>query len=133
MILVVSEISHYFFCAERGISYMGKKEQSKLLRLTEKDRIKLSEVSEKYGMNPSKYLRSCIYNRPNDHPEFRKNLAELTYEVHKIGVNINQIAYHSNIGFLTAKEKTLLLEQMKEVRQGILRLAEYGNHEDTSY
>lgn len=112
---------------------MGKKEQSKLIRLNEQDRQKLAEVSEKYGMNPSEYLRSCIHNRPNDHPEFRKNLAELTYEVHKIGVNINQIAYHTNIGFLTDKEKTLLLEQMDEVRQGILRLVEYGNHEDPSY
>lgn len=109
---------------------MAKKEQTKLLRLSDKDTLKLQEVAEKYGMNPSEYLRSCIYNRPNDNPEFRKNLAELTYEVHKIGVNINQIAYHNNIGILTHEEVKILTELLKDVREGILRLAEYGNHEN---
>lgn len=109
---------------------MAKKGQSKLLRLSDRDIELLNKVASKHGMNTSEYLRSCIHNRPNDHPEFRKSLAELSYEIHKIGVNINQIAYHSNIGLMSNDEKVLLLELMKDVRQGILRLAEYGNHEN---
>lgn len=109
---------------------MGKKNITKTIRFTEKEMQRVIKEADKHGQNPSQYMRSCISGGLMDQPEFRKNLAEMTFEVHKIGVNVNQIAYHNNIGMMTTVEKELLFELMKDIRAGILRLVEYGNYKN---
>ena len=87
----------------------------------------LSEA-EKNNQCLSDYMRSCISGGLADNPDYRKKLQELIYEIHKVGTNINQIAYHNNTGLLTMQEKSLLIELMKDVRKGVLELVAYGNH-----
>ena len=82
------------------------------------------------GLSASEYMRACVRGSLMDNPKFRENIAELTYEIHKIGTNINQIAYHHNMGMLTVKEKELLLELMKDVRKGVIDIVGYGNHKN---
>ena len=89
--------------------------------------------AEEQGVNLTRYVRSCICGGLNDNPEYRRTLQELTYEIHKIGTNINQIAYHNNLGMLTTKEKELLFAFMKDIRKGLLEVVKYGNHKADNY
>jgi len=105
----------------------------KTFRFTEKELKEIILEAEKSGLNLSEYVRSCISGGLSDNPEFRKLLRELTYEIHKIGTNINQLAYHNNIGILTMQEKEILFELMRDIRKGVLEIAAYGNHETTHH
>lgn len=112
----------------KGAEFISNKRMWKNIRFTEKEMNRILLEAEKRGQNPSEYIRSCVSGGLNDNPQFRKCLQELTYEIHKIGTNVNQIAYHNNTGIITMQEKELLLELMKDVRRGILEIAAYGNH-----
>jgi len=117
----------------KGGRIISNKRIVKTFRFTEKELREILLEAEKRGLNLSEYVRSCISGGLNDNPEYRKHLRELTYEVHKIGTNINQIAYHNNLGVLTMQEKETLFELMKDVRKGVLEIAAYGNHETTHH
>jgi len=113
--------------------YISNRSTVKAIRFTEKELKEILLEAEKSGLNLSEYIRSCASGRLNDNPEFRKCLQELTYEVHKIGININQIAYHYNAGMLSRREKELLFELMKDIRKGVFEIAAYGNHKTTNH
>lgn len=90
--------------------------------------MKILHEAELAGLSTSEYMRACVRGSLMDNPEFRKNIAELTYEIHKIGVNVNQIAYNSNVGSFTNQEKELLLELMKDIRKGVMDIVKHGNN-----
>ena len=68
----------------------------KTLRLMPEEAKELAEKSKSVHMNEAEYIRFLIRQKPSDYPEIRKLIKELINEVNRIGININQIAFHNN-------------------------------------
>lgn len=112
---------------------MSQKRITKSFRLTEEELEYLNGLAVRYDMKISECLRMCINKRPIDNPEFRIMLSALTYEVNKIGTNINQIAYSSNAGIMTIRDKQLLFELMKDIKNKLMEIYDYGNNHIDEY
>ncbi|WP_299867601.1 hypothetical protein [uncultured Roseobacter sp.] len=82
------------------------------LRLTPEERARLEELAA--GMTLSAYVRACVFaedtklrkTRPADHVEEKKAAAEALALLgqSRIASNLNQLAYHANIGALIVGE-----------------------------
>ncbi len=78
------------------------------LRLTPEERVRLEELAA--GMTLSAYVRACVFaedtklrkTRPADQAEEKKAAAEALALLgqSRIASNLNQLAYHANIGAL---------------------------------
>ncbi|MEM6311218.1 MAG: hypothetical protein AAF754_14340 [Pseudomonadota bacterium] len=78
------------------------------LRLTPEERVRLEELAA--GMTLSAYVRACVFaedaklrkTRPSDKVEEKKAAAEALALLgqSRIASNLNQLAYHANIGAL---------------------------------
>jgi hypothetical protein len=115
------------FHFQKGDNLMSNKDKITHIRFTQEDLEKIQQESKEKGMNVSQYIRSCVKGGLYDNPDLRKELRTLNYEIHKIGVNVNQIACHSNLGILTMSEREILLELMKDIRKGVLGITAYCN------
>lgn len=74
------------------------------------------DISGKRYKNFSEFVRETLLSRNHyDDVIIKRQLADLRYEVHKIGVNINQIAKRTNAGY--GKEKDL--EEVKACLQKV--------------
>ena len=92
------------------------------LRLTEKEQAHLNLQCQTYGIKRSEYIRRLI-----EQDMGRLNLSEmesqntylqrkeLIYEIHHIGVNINQIAHHVNSEYYVDSEKEELFLMMNKL------------------
>jgi len=89
--------------------------ETKLLRMTPQEAKMLSEKSKMVGMDESAYLRLLISQKPNDYPEIRIQLKQIINEVNRIGVNINQIVFHSNAGLYSVEDKNQLIAYMRKL------------------
>lgn len=90
------------------------------LRLTPEERVRLEELAA--GMTLSAYVRACVFaedvklrkTRPKDIVEDKKAAAEALALLgqSRIASNLNQLAYHANIGALIVgeAEKTQIAE-----------------------
>ena len=111
------------------------------IRLTEKEYELLqlrvqrdSETKTKKGnkANTSAYIRKCIFLQEDNPVSIRKELKTLSYQIRKIGVNINQVVAKVNAGYgsyydIYNLEKAL--EQIKIEMQNLnKKVEEYGNH-----
>ena len=65
------------------------------LRLSNKDYEKLKHDSDNVGLNKSEYLRRLI-NKQEVRPKPPESYSKLAWEIHKVGVNINQLAHKAN-------------------------------------
>lgn len=118
---------------------MGRKNVVVRVRLTEKEYRMLEERAKaksplKSGRgNLSGYIRSMILEPEKKSKRDARDLKELTYQIRKIGVNVNQIAAKANSGYFN---RDLLLSLKKnqerleaEVRDFFGRQEEaHGNH-----
>lgn len=77
-----------------------------ILNLTEKQYQQLVEKSKKNGMSYSEFLRTQIEYAPKNIGSMQELLKKMIYEIHKLGVNVNQIAHGVNMDFFSAKDKT---------------------------
>lgn len=68
-------------------------------------------------INLSAYLRKCLLRGKDGWMEeaYRKELRDLTYQVRKIGVNINQVVRQLNSGYQSQYAVKELIEGMKDV------------------
>ncbi len=83
------------------------------LRLTPEERQKLEELAD--GMTLSAYIRACIFakeskrrkRRPRNVVEDKKAVAEALALLgqSRIASNLNQLAYHANIGVLIVSDE----------------------------
>ena len=86
------------------------------LRLTRDERTRLEELAA--GMTLSAYVRACVFaentKRPKSPLQDKKSIAEALALLgqSRIASNLNQLAYHANIGALemTAKERDQIEE-----------------------
>lgn len=79
------------------------------------------DLREKAAGNLSAYCRRRILrDEDRKREEKERNLKELTYQIRKIGVNINQVTARINSGFYYPQDAGRLLRQLEEV-EGILQ------------
>ena len=84
------------------------------LRLTPQERAKLEADARRCGLTKSALLRRMISGlevkaRPS------QELRELRTEIHRIGVNINQLARSVNAGIATAEDAKYSLHLLEQV------------------
>ena len=91
----------------------------------------------KYGkegrVNVSAYIRDVLFRRELEEIRYYRELKNLTYQIRKIGVNINQVAAKINSGYKNQDSVFYLQKNLsqveEEVRQLIEKLEEdHGNH-----
>lgn len=88
----------------------------------------------KNGGNESEYFRMLLSHTPSDYPDIRDKLDKLLGEVHKIGVNINQIAYACNVNPLFYdQDRDKLMLYMQECRKLLLEVVKYCNSKNDVY
>ena len=98
------------------------------LRLTSQERAKLEADARRCGLTKSALLRRMISGlevkaRPS------QEIRELRTEVHRIGVNINQIARSVNAGIATAEDARQALFLLGKVYQLLEAVVDrYGGH-----
>ena len=63
--------------------------------------IKRKKTQEK---NVSAYIRKCIFDKNDNPAAIKKELRDLSYQVRKIGVNINQVVTKINAGYAVWRE-----------------------------
>lgn len=97
---------------------------TKKFRLSTRDAKLLEEKAKAASMSESEYLRMMISQKPNDYPEIRQLLRDLINEVNRIGVNINQIAYHHNAGFYSEDDKEKLVAYMRKLNVAVAKVVE---------
>ena len=93
------------------------------LRLSKEEQLQLEQDSRRCGLSKTAYLRRLIMGttikaRPT------QEIKDLRWEVHKIGVNINQIARSVNAGIARAedaKRGLFLLDQVYELMYQIAK------------
>jgi glutamine phosphoribosylpyrophosphate amidotransferase len=124
----IAYLANVVFHFSKGDNLMSNKDKITHIRFTQEDSEKIQQEAKEKGMNVSQYIRSCIKGGLYNNPQLRKELCALNYEIHKISVNANQIAYHSNPGILTTREREILLELMKDIRKGVLGITAYCNN-----
>jgi uncharacterized protein (DUF1778 family) len=100
-----------------------KRETEIKIRLTAEEKEKLRELAKEEGLTISKYVRNQALKK-----QVKKQTGlerEMLYELHKIGVNLNQMARTLNI--LRAKEKIgdkVFLEVKTRIEKSLAQLEE---------
>lgn len=87
--------------------------ETKLIRMSARDKKVLENKAAEDGISASEYLRNKIYDRPTDYKDMQSDLRQLINEINAIGKNINQIAYNNNSALYTQKDKALLIAYQK--------------------
>lgn len=90
-----------------------QEEYQEIVRLAEQDTgTKRKKTQEK---NVSAYIRKCIFDRSDNPASIKKELRDLSYQVRKIGVNINQVVTKVNAGYAVPVDIDTLVFYMKKV------------------
>ena len=102
-------------------------------RVTKKELEYLVASAKKQERNLSEYIRDMLLcEKPDNKRKLErldKRMAELVYQVRKIGVNINQIAHNCNAAGIRSGDlkdaKRWAEESEKQVQRGIEDIAQY--------
>nr|WP_302577767.1 plasmid mobilization relaxosome protein MobC [Anaerobutyricum hallii] len=82
--------------------------------------------------NTSAYIRKCIFLQEDRPVRLEKELKNLSYQVRKIGVNINQVVAKINAGYgnqIDIYNLEKALEQIKhEMKTLNEKVEDYGDH-----
>ena len=109
---------------------LTEKEYQLLLAKAENDPETKTKKGEK--ANTSAYIRKCIFLQDDDPVSLKKELKTLSYQVRKIGVNINQVVAKINAGYgnqIDIYNLEKALEQVKhEMKTLNEKVEDYGNH-----
>lgn len=87
------------------------------VRMTDKEKIKLSEMAASSGRNVSEYIRAKLFggekatiNAVGFLEVYRKQI----YEMHKTGNNINQLAHYANVCIKSGKLSEAVVQEMNQ-------------------
>lgn len=90
-------------------------------------------------MNLSGYIRDCVLEQSGIKKEsYKREIKNLSYQIRKIGVNINQVAAKINSGYRGMDAVSTLLENQNRIERELEILLkklgeENGNHETDEY
>lgn len=83
--------------------------------------------------NMSAYIRKCIFLQGDDPGSLKKELKNLSYQVRKIGVNINQTVAKINSGYGNPYDSYQLQKALEAVEKEVKKLNQkvehYGDNE----
>lgn len=117
-----------------GTAKKRNKEIQKNFRFSTTDAEKLKKMAAQNQMSESAYIRTLLSNRPSDHKEIQEKMDSLINEIHKIGINVNQIAHACNVNpIFYGQDREKLMFYMKECRRLLLEVVSYCNHENDAY
>lgn len=101
---------------------MGEKIAKTSIRLTKEEQEHILLQCEKYGIKSSEYMRRLIEQdmgrldvKNLEYQNIYLQRKELINEIHRIGVNINQIVHNVNCGYYINSEKRMLFGIMKKL------------------
>ena len=106
------------------------------IRFTEKERRELEkkikendEWKFKYGtkegrVNIAAYIRDVLFRRELEEIRYYRELKNLTYQIRKIGVNINQVAAKINSGYKNQDSVFYLQKNLSQVEEEVKKLIE---------
>ena len=94
-------------------------------RMTEQEKALLQLQAKRYQMNMSDYIRR-VSARPPDvtKEEFDTSIQRTIYEIHRIGVNVNQIAKKYNESNYVQPSE-LLMKQLADIYELMRNLSEF--------
>jgi hypothetical protein len=97
---------------------MGKREHGNTFRCNDTEQVDLDARVSASGLKKSDFLRQSILSTTiyQSDKEFQK---ELLYQLNKIGINLNQIAYHTNSN---KQIDRLALHHLKQVEMNLQTL-----------
>lgn len=72
--------------------------------------------------NMSDLLRKRALDPECAERNVRKELRELTFQIRKIGVNVNQIAHRLNAGYQTSSDESMVLQKLEQVDEHLLEI-----------
>lgn len=112
-----------------------EKTVDKHFRISVKEAEMLKKQAEiRNGGNESEYFRMLLMHTPSDYPDIRDKLDKLLREIHKIGVNINQIAYACNMNpIFYNQDREKLKLYMQECHRLLLEVVTYCNSKNDVY
>lgn len=87
------------------------------VRMTNKEKIKLSEMAASSGRNVSEYIRAKLFGGEKatiNAVEFLKTYQMQIYEMQKIGNNINQLAHYANICIKSGMLSEAVVQEMDQ-------------------
>ena len=100
-----------------------KRKNAHLIYLSDAEEEMVKTRMERLNMSSfSKYARHCLINVNFFVIDDSKELKDFTYEINKIGVNINQIAHALNGGHIVPKEK---IDELKDMMVTIWQYLRY--------
>lgn len=112
---------------------LTEKEYEHLLKIAEADRDTCWKSGRK---NMSAYVRKCVlqFSGYQKELQLKKELDELTYQIRKIGVNINQAVKKINVNFYDIETTERLhdgLDQVESMLKALIQKLEEadGGHE----
>ena len=109
--------NHVWTCCPDVVTEFMEKEPRNVIvkfRMTENEKKALQLQAKEYQMNMSDYIRK-VAARPPDvtKDEYETSIQKTIYEIHKIGVNVNQIAKKYNV--VPSKELSVQLSEVYEL------------------
>lgn len=93
---------------------LNQKEYDFLCKMAERDKETLYKNGKK---NLSGYIRKCALRECGYKSDLKKEINELTYQVRKVGVNINQAVKKINSGYYNLDIGVELMNELKEIDQ----------------
>ena len=102
------------------------------------DKWKFKYGAKKSSVNVSAYIREKIFREEMEEIIYYRELKNLTYQIRKIGVNINQVAAKINSGHRNQDSVFYLQKSLSQVEEEVKKLIEKleeerGNHKADEY
>ena len=102
-------------------------------KIREDDKWKFKYGAKKSSVNVSAYIREKIFREEMEEIIYYRELKNLTYQIRKIGVNINQVAAKINSGHRNQDSVFYLQKSLSQVEEEVKKLIEKleeerGNH-----
>jgi len=106
-----------------------KRSKRLIFRLTESELQQLLQLAEICGKSPSEFIRKKLFTGRFPQAKTAKLDLQTYTELKKIGVNINQLAWKVNSGFLPFSLMSML-NKLKEQQQLIIVKLTYDSHSE---
>lgn len=102
-------------------------------RIQEKDAWKFKYGTKEGRVNIAAYVRDTLFRKEVEEVRYYRELKNLTYQVRKIGVNINQVTAKINSGYQGHDSVFYLQKSLNQVEEEVQKLIEkleedHGNH-----
>lgn len=107
----------------------SKRSKRLIFRLTESELQKILQFAEICGKSPSELIREKLFNGKFPQAKTAKLDLQTYTELKKIGVNINQLAWKVNSGFLPFNLLGML-NKLQEQQQLIIVKLTYDSHSE---